>query len=156
MSKNDDNVLTSIFFQTQSWINTYAKYPELILIDATYKLNNLHMPLYIMLVVDGNGESEIIALWLVVNEDKTTISHLVDIFIKHNDTTKTRCIMADKELTERSVLTEKIPNAVMMICLFHTLRTFCREITSDKMGINAAQRATALEIISKLEMKKST
>lgn len=103
-----------------------------------------------LLVVDGNGESDIIALWLVVNEDKTTISHLVDIFIKHNDTTKTRCIMADKELTERSVLTEKIPNAVMMICLFHTLRTFRHKITSDKMGINAAQRATALEIFSKL------
>ena len=62
VSKNDNDVLTSIFFQTQSWINTYAKYPELILIDATYKLNNLHMPLHIMLVVDGNGESEIIAL----------------------------------------------------------------------------------------------
>ena len=58
--------------------------------------------------------------------------------------------MADKELTERSVLTEKIPNAVMMICLFHTLRTFRHKITSDKMGINAAQRATALEIFSKL------
>ena len=124
----------------QSWINTYAKYPELILIDATYKLNNLHMPLYIMLVVDGNGESEIIAFWLVVNEDKTTISHLMDIFIKHNDTTKTKCIMADKNMTERSAFAEKIPGAALMICLFHILRTFCREITSDKMGINAAQR----------------
>ena len=60
VSKNDDNVLTSIFFQKQSWINIYAKYPELILIDAIYKLNNLWMPMYIMLVVDGNGESEII------------------------------------------------------------------------------------------------
>ena len=45
------------------------------------------MPLYIILVVDGNEESEIIALWLVVNEDKMTISHLKDIFLKHMDTT---------------------------------------------------------------------
>ena len=30
-------------------------YPELVLIDATYKLNNLRMPLYITMVVDGNG-----------------------------------------------------------------------------------------------------
>ena len=150
VSKNDDNVLTNIFFQTQSWINIYAKYPELILIDVTYKLNNLWMPMYIMLVVDGNGESEITALWLVVNEDKMTISHLMDIFLKHNDTIKTKCIMADKEMTERSVLAEKIPNAVLMICLFHTLRSFRHEINSDKMGINAAQRITVLEIISKL------
>ena len=80
-----------------------------------------------------------------------TISHLMDIFLKrHNDTTKTKCRMADKEMTERSVLAEKIPNAVLMICLFHTLRNFRHEITSDKMGINAAQRITVLEIISKL------
>jgi len=49
------------------------------------------MPLYIMLVVDRNGESEIIALWLVVNEDKITISHLMDIILKHNDTTS-KCV----------------------------------------------------------------
>ena len=49
------------------------------------------MPLYIILVVDRNGESEIIALWLVVNEDKMTISHLMDIFLKHMNTTKAKC-----------------------------------------------------------------
>ena len=108
------------------------------------------MPLYIMLVVDGNGESEVIALWLVVHKDKMIISHLMDIFLKHNDTTKTKCIMADKDMVERSVIAEKIPSAVLMICLFHTLRNFSREITSDKMGISAAQRITVLEIISKL------
>ena len=67
----------------------YARFPELILIDATYKPNNLHMPMYILMVVDGNRESEIVALWLVVYEDKDTISHLMDIFEKHNDTTNT-------------------------------------------------------------------
>ena len=43
--------------------------------------------MYIMMVVDSNGESEIVALWLVVYEDKDTISHLMDIFERHNDTT---------------------------------------------------------------------
>ena len=37
-----------------------------------------------------------------------------------------------------------------MICLFHTLRTFCREITAEKMNLNAALRVTVLEIIAKL------
>ena len=150
ISKDDNNVLSSIFFQKQSWQNMYARYPELILIDATYKLNNLRIPMYILMVVDDNGESEIVALWLVVYEDKDTTSHLMDIFEKHNDTTNTKCIMADKDMTERKVLAEKIPNATLMICLFHTLRTFRREITTEKMGISAAQRITTLEIICKL------
>ena len=107
ISKDDNNVLSSIFFQKQSWQNMYPRYPELILIDATYKLNNLRMPMYILMAVDGNGESEIVALWLVVYEDKDTISHLMDIFEKHNDTTNTKCIMADKDMTEREVLAEK-------------------------------------------------
>ena len=62
--------------------------------------------------------------------------------------------MADKEMTERSVLAEKISDAVLMICLFHTLRTFHREIASEKMGINAAQRIIVLETISKLDKEE--
>lgn len=37
------------------------------------------MPLYVIMVVDGNGESEVVTLWLVANEDKATISHMMDV-----------------------------------------------------------------------------
>ena len=145
--KND---LSGIYFQTKSWQNTFHQFPELILIDATYKLNNLNMPLYVIMVVDGNEESEVVTQWLVANEDKVTISHLMDVFAKHNDTTKAKCIMADKDMVERELIAEKIPSAALMICLFHMLRTFRREITVEKMNLNAAQRLTVLEIIAKL------
>lgn len=102
------------------------------------------------MVVDGNGESEVIALWLVSSEDEFTINFLMDVFKKYNDTSKTRCVMADKDLTERNIITEKLPNAYLLICLFHTLRSFRREITTEKMGITAAQRVTVLDLISKL------
>ena len=59
ISTDSNNVLSRVFFQKQSWQNMYARYPELILIDATYKLNNLRMPMYILVVVDGIGESKI-------------------------------------------------------------------------------------------------
>ena len=58
--------------------------------------------------------------------------------------------MANQEMTERSVLDEKIPNAVLRISLFHTLRSFHPEITSAKTAINATQRITVLEVISEL------
>lgn len=148
--KDDNDVLVSIYFQTQAMQNTFSKFPELLLIDATYKLNNLRMPMYILIIVDGNGESEVIALWMVVAEDKPTISNLMDVFKKHNDTTNTKCIMADKDMVERDTLSGKIPNANLLICLFHTLRTFRREITTEKMNISAAQRVTILELITKM------
>ena len=44
-------------------------------------------------------------------------------------------IMADKDISERDVLKRCFPNASVLICLFHTLRSFRREVTCDKMGI---------------------
>ena len=64
---------------------TFDTYPELLLIDATYKLNDLQMPLYVVMVVDGNGESEIVSLWITQFEDKETITELVQEFKKHNE-----------------------------------------------------------------------
>ena len=105
-----------------------------------YKLNNLRMPLYILMVVDGNGESEVIGLWIVASEDKPTISHLMEIFITYNNTSKTKCIMADKDMTERNVLAEELPSAILLICLFHVLRTFRREITCEKWALPQLRR----------------
>ena len=43
------------------------------------------MPLYMLVVEDGNGEIQLGALWLVVNEERDTISALMDLFVHHND-----------------------------------------------------------------------
>ena len=102
--------------------------------DATYKLNDLRMPLYVMLTVDGNGESEIVVLWIVQNEDRDTLSQALDAFKLHNSSwEKIKCIMADKDITERDIITEKLPGRGLLICFFHTLRRFRREITVDKL-----------------------
>ena len=37
-----------------------------------------------------------------------------------------------------------------MICLFHTLQTFRREITPEKVGITATQKIMVSELITKL------
>ena len=64
---------------------TFAAFPELLFIDATYKLNDLRMPVYIMLVEDGNGESEIVCIWIVNQEDNQTITKMMESFKNHND-----------------------------------------------------------------------
>ena len=69
--KDSEDILQAIYFQTEVWQSTYSKLPELLMIDATYKLNNLRMPLYILMVVDGNGESEVIGLWIVASEGES-------------------------------------------------------------------------------------
>ena len=61
---NERSELTGIFFQDSVMKSVFGGYPEVLLIDATYKLNKFRMPLYILLVIDGNGLSEIIGIFL--------------------------------------------------------------------------------------------
>ena len=59
---------------------SFQCYPEVLMIDATYKLNELRMPLYLMLAVNSNGCSKIISLFLTVLETKEAISKMVESF----------------------------------------------------------------------------
>ena len=135
---------------------TFAAFPELLFIDATYKLNDLGMPVYIMLVEDGNGESEIVCIWIVNQEDNQTITKMMESFKNHNhDWEKVECIITDKDMTERQVLKEQFPQADLQICLFHVLKAMRREITAEKLGISQAERQLALEILSKIVYSKT-
>ena len=78
------------------------------MVDATYKLLDLKMPVSVLLAVNGHGLSKIVGLFVV-----------------------------------------------LQICLFHTLRTFKREITMDKMGITSGERDRCLEILTKITYSRS-
>ena len=43
--------------------------------------------------------------------------------------------MTDKNMTEQQVLTEELPQAGLLINLFHTLRSFRWEVTTEDMGL---------------------
>ena len=132
-------------------VENYKRFPEMLSIDATHKLNELRMPLYVLLVEDGNGESQIVSLWLVANEDAVTITAMALIFKNHNkDWVRTLTIMSDKDFMERNMLLQEFPGAKLLICLYHVLRTFRREITSNKMDITAAERSHVLDILQRM------
>ena len=48
--------------------NIYKMFPELVMVDDTYKLLDLKLPVYFLLAVDGDGLSEIVALFIVAEE----------------------------------------------------------------------------------------
>ena len=61
-----------------------------------------------------------------------------------------KCVMADKDMVERDVTNENIPGAALQICLFHTLRTFRREVIAEKVGIRSDERLVCLELMQKI------
>ena len=89
-------------FQDPQIISCFQAYPELLCIDATYKLLNLGLPTYLFLSEDSNGQSEIVAVSLLVSEDAEDITWMLETFKKFNVTWQsTRVIMADKDTQER-------------------------------------------------------
>lgn len=145
-----------LFVQDKQMGKAFEAYAELVCLDATYKLLNLGLPVFLMLCEDLSGQSEIIALSMIASEDTTSVRWMLATFKKLNPTwTNIRVVMADKDLKERDVIKDELPNESILICLFNTFRTFRREITCDKMGITAGQRVTCVEWIQKLAYSSS-
>ena len=152
----ENKEFTGLLFQVYLMKITFSSYPEILLIDATYKRNELRMPLFLMLIVDGNGQSEIVAAFLTVLETHQAITAMIQAFKVHNPNWSfTKVVITDKDFTERAVFQAEFPRASLIICLFHTHRSMKREITCEKLGLRPGNRDHALEILMKLAYSSS-
>ena len=97
--------------------------------------------MYLQLVIDGDGLSEIASLHILADELKSTVENIVKVFQKHNELwTETKVIMSDKDFVEREAFSKCFANASLLICLYHTLRSFRREVTCENIVIISAER----------------
>ena len=145
---DNENNIKALLYQDLYMKNMFDKYPEMILVDATFKLLDLRLPVYLLLVIDGNGSGKIVGLLLVEEESKEVINSAVNKFKEKNEAwSKTKVIMSDKDFIERESFSACFLEAELLICLYDALRSFRREITYEKMGITSAERSRALEII---------
>lgn len=130
--------------------------PKVLLVDATYKLTDLRMPVYLLMAIDGNGQGKIVMICLTALENERAITEMVQGFKANNPRwTETKVMMSDKDFTERAVFRKEFPQAALHICLFHTMRSFRREVTTDKLSIRPGEKNHVLEIITKLAYAKS-
>ena len=149
--------MTGIFFQDGPMKRFFDKYPELLLLDATYKLTNTHMPLYVMLCVGPNGESEIVAVFLTASEDLQSLTNQLQLFKGRNPAwQQVRTVMTDKDMAEREAIRQELPQASLLLCLFHVLRAMSREVTTAKMALSEAQRTTALSCLQQIAYASSS
>jgi len=150
---DENKKLVGIVFQDGIMKSVFATFPEVILVDATYKLTELRMPVYLMMVVVGNGQSEIVC---TVLETEESMRKMIQVFKSHNLAwSSSRVLISDKDCIEKAVFTKKFPGISLQLCLFHVLRRFRQEFTCDKMGIRAGERDHALEILLKLAYFRS-
>lgn len=137
-------VIVGIYFQDDRMSQIFKKYPEVMLYDTTYKMNNKDLPLVLQLCVDGNGETEISSIFVAISESRLCVGAMVNIFQELNPAwKKTKVIIGDKDFADRAIYSEKFPDAALQICLYHVLVNFGREITTN-------EREAALNVIQLL------
>ena len=152
---SQENEFCGLFVQDSKMKRTLPALPEIIFFDATYKLLELQFPVYVFACEDSNGATHIIGLGALVTEDAASVKWLVETFQKHNpNVSLTRLVMADKDINEQDVI-KLLPHVKVMICLFHSLKTFKREINVEDMNITMTQKNAALEFISKMAYSQS-
>ena len=134
----------------------FNDFPEIIIADATYELNAYRMPVFLQVIVDGAGETEIVSVFLVTNEDADTLLSMLELFKKHNPRyINTRTVLTDKYLNARLVYKDAMPNVDLQLCMFHVLNSIKREIHCVKLGITSAEKRLCLEIIQKIASSQS-
>ena len=86
----DDGTVCGIFFQDQEMRSAYRKFPELLLMDSTYKLVDIRTPVFTILTVDSFGRGVPLAVFLVTNETAHMIGAMLQVFKEHNETAASR------------------------------------------------------------------
>ena len=69
-----------------------------------------------MLVEDGNGQSEIAAMFMLLEENEASIACMVGFFKKHNSKWESvQVLMPDKDVTEWEVFASAFPQTKLLI-----------------------------------------
>ena len=115
----EDKTFSGLFLHDKLMKYAFQCYPEVLMIGATYKLNELRMPMYLMLVINSNGSSEIVSIFLTVLETKEAISKMVQSLKLVNPSwNRTGVIISDKDFNERAIFKEEFPGVSMHIVCF--------------------------------------
>ena len=109
-----DKNFTRIFFQDLQMQKFSENFPEILLVDAAYKLLDLRMLIYLLIAIDGDGQSEIVVLFILAAESKPRVTKVIHVFQKH------KVVMSDKDFIERDASAACFPGAVLLIFLCYT------------------------------------
>lgn len=147
--KSDNNKIKLLYIQTSSMKETFGKFPEVLLMDATYCINSHKMPLFVLMCMDGFGNGRIAAYCFVSDEHQDTVESVLKIFCDVNPSSKnlTKTVIVDKDHNEIAAIKAILPSAKVHLCCFHVLKVFKNE-TADKEP--QASRESVRNIIEKM------
>ena len=119
---DEDDRMQCIFIQSYFMVNWLKKFPEVLHIDSTFKVNVENYLLFIIMVQNGESKGVPIAYCLMNTDSKENIEFMYDMLKENNDLCNTKCIIIDKDLTNVDVIRNYFENAKILLCSFHVLK----------------------------------
>lgn len=103
-----------------------AAYSEIIMHDATYKVNNLRTPLFSLAIVDQEVHGQPMAHTLA-RENEEHISLFLEHVVKREPRVKFATFIMDKDVAEIIAVKRVCSNASVFLCRLHIMKTFTEE-----------------------------
>ncbi|KAL9570112.1 hypothetical protein ACKAV7_005620 [Fusarium commune] len=129
----EDSRLQSVIFAHPGSVQFARSYPEVLIVDCTYKTNKYKMPLLDMVGVDATGSTFCIAFAYLSGEEEEdfawALGALRDLYDAH-DIPHPSVVLTDRCLACMNAIVSLLcfPSAKVMLCLWHinkAVQTFC-------------------------------
>ena len=94
----EEGLVKILYFQTSYMKRLFRSYCDVLYIDGTYCLNVTGYPLYVFLIIDGEGIGHPVGYALVKDEKMATISCLFQEFMTLHPDVLIKTVIVDKDL----------------------------------------------------------
>jgi len=151
---NEENQLEVLYYQSGHMLNLFQKFPEILLIDGTYNVNKVGMPLYCFMVEDGFGHGQPVYYAALAEEDGPHLQSMIQTFKECNPAwNNTKVIVIDKDFSEWKSLSLAFPDADILFCQFHVIKYLFKKVVDCEVPKD--QREEVREFIRHLVHAKT-
>ena len=126
-----------MFLKFSLSVISLCRYPNLVLMDATYKTCKLALPLFFLVVRTNVGYS----VFIIQHEDTTSITEALKILRKRWDECDIEVgnFMIDCQQLVENAICAVFPDSVVYLCAFHRLQAWLRWLVNTKNGVSNYQ-----------------
>ena len=151
---NEEDSLEVLYYRSGLMKQLFHKFPEILLVDATYNVNGVAMPLYCLMVEDGFGNGRVVHYAATTAEDTEHLQKIVQSFKDENSAwSDIRVIVVDKDFTEWKVLKEEFPDAKLLFCQWHVMKAMFKKMVD--CDVEKCERDNMRGLLRQLVYSKS-
>jgi len=108
------------------------------MLDVTYKVNNIRMPLYSLAMVDKHGHDQPVAHAILTREDEAHVCLFIADVVQWEARAATATFITEKDFAEINAVRGVRPEANLFLCRFYIMKSFTEEI--NKQGVTQGER----------------